>query len=568
MADRACLPGEMHLDAVLVDPVAELRQFIAEERRRLEWAQPDEIDDRTSEAAKERGPYFALRWVLNTTLGIPLEPFTVWRRPAHLREPAEPIFLWHSIGDDTFWWDGISEMLRIELDVSARVVAHGLSRADHEPVTVATGGPGTIVLQGAPMLGVRVSNPGAVIDARGLSMVRAANGDHWTEIERVGLPLSPDLRGTSYYAGDQQGPIGSLTDPESAAVERLRRWGPVLGWAPLVGLPPWVAPDPEQLVKEFNADLVPDLVKIMAAHPPPELGAQRLAERPPRPLSELRQMFGIIKHQLNGPGDNQRSEIVTRPLQGVALGAASDAWASLALGFGTGAEIGEHWRGNVYDDFMVTAPWQGMIEVAVPTSFPWPWGAPPPKIVRQEVFRELAAVVLSPQRRAAPRAPAPLVAAPTYPEGVLDVDAEYLSATKVETPRPLVQPNRPRPSGYALARFTAPADGTYRLREHPSVGGWIPIGSAAPVRTPEQLPDPALTPHTVMLRDSGVERPISGADRSYQYAVAATDLFGQWSRWSTAWLALGPAGVSAPQHLGRARRQSRAPPAATRASSP
>jgi hypothetical protein len=545
MAPRVSLPGEFYLDAIVVDPVAGIRRAIGEDGNWVDWAQPAQFDDSVILRARERGPFVALRWVLNIALGMPLEPFTVWRRSASRRETALPIPNWKQAGN-TFWWDGLTEMMRIELDVTTQVKADGLPRADHDPVATVTGGPGTIVLQGGPMLGVRVSDPNAVTFARGLSLTTMANGNGWTAIERVGLPLVPSLETASYYDARQQGPMIALTDPLSAAVQRIDRWAPIYGWAPLAGLPPWVVPDTRRLIAEFGADLLPDLVAILQANPPPNVDAQRTAERPPRPLSEFTQMIGAQRFAFGGAGA-PRSEIITRPLQALATGVASDTWASLTLGFGTGAEIGERsGRTGVLDDFMVTAPWRGLIKVPVKIAWPWPWNAPPAVFVSKEIDRELVAVVLSPALRAAPLAPSPLVAAPTYVEGAPIVDAPFASSVKIETPRSQLLPGQTRASGYGIARFDKPGVGSYRLRERPKARGWIPIGSIKPARAPEEPADPVLTDGLVMLRDSGVPLPISGAALNYQYAVAATDLFGQWSPWSTGWLSLGPGGIQVP----------------------
>ena len=545
MALRVSLPGELYLDGIVVDPVAGIRRALGERGNHVDWAQPENFDDALMLRARERGAYVALRWVLNIALGMPMEPFTVWRRSANRREAALPIPNWYRAGD-TFWWDGMTEMMRIELDVTTQVTAYGLPRADHDPVVTVTGGPGTIVLQGGPMLGVRLDIPTAVTFARGLSLTTMANGDGWTAIERVGLPLVPALETASYYDARKQGPMLALTDPLGAAVQRLDRWAPVFGWAPLAGLPPWVVPDTKRLIAEFGADLLPDLVAIMTAHPPPNVDAQRTAERPPRPLSEFTQMIGTQRYSLGGAGA-PRAEIITRPLQALATGVASDTWASLALGFGTGAELGERsGRTGVLDDFMVTAPWRGLIKVAMKLAWPWPWGAPPPVFSSKEVDRELAAIVLSPVLRASPLAPSPLVAAPTYVEGAPKCDAPFASAVKIETPRSQLLPGRTTASGYGIARFDKPGAGEYRLRERPKARGWIPVGSMKPARAPEEPADPVLTDGLVMLRDSGVARPLTGAALNYQYAVAATDLFGQWSQWSTGWLALGPAGIQVP----------------------
>ena len=546
MATRISLPGELALHAIVVDPRVAIKNLAHVGDDPANFARTIGFDDPIFAEARKRGSHVALRWVINPALGIPLEPFTVWRRPVRFRERAEPIANLHPVGGDTFWWDGLTEMMLVEVDVDAAVTLFGLSSKDHEAIVVASGGPGTIVLAGGAMLGVRASRPGAIQRARGLALNRMANGDGWKPIERVGLPLENALLAASYYKAEQQGPFPAFTDPVSAAIDRIMRWAPVVGWSTLAGLAPWRAPDAKRLVAEFNAELLPDLVAVLAAHPAPNVEGQVAAERPPRPLSEFQQFVGLKPYKFGAGANIVNSEIVTRPLQAVMIGAASDTWASLCLGFGTGAEIGVNDQGLGLDDFMVTAPWQGHLRVAVPSRAVWPRGAPPVEMVAKEVRRELAAIALSPVPRAAPPAPTPLIAAATYVEGAPEPDAPFSSATKIETIRSRFAPGRTRASGYSLARFDKASSGSYRLRERSASGGWIPIGAAQPVVAPGTKPDPTLTAGAVMLRDNGVARPIAGAAHTYQYAVAATDLFGQWSPWSTAWLELGPGDVQTP----------------------
>lgn len=558
MAERLPLPGELYLDGIQVD---EARRAISQRDRHVDeadYVRPEDYDDDALGRAHERGVFVSLRWVLSTAVGMPLEPFTVWRRPAALREPPQPIPNLRRIGADTWWWDGITEMLVIEVRLSGPATVHGLTKRDDDPVSierVTAAAGGRVVLQAGPMLGIRVSPPGAMQSVRGLSVLTAANGDGWDPIELVGLPVSPDLAGRSYYAADPQGPMGALTDPVSAAERRLKEWGPMLGWGPLAGLPPWEVPDPARLVKEYGETLVGDLVGVMGSNPPPDVDRQRLAEAPPRPLSELTQP--VLSPRLLNDGDpNYRSEIVTRPLQAVATGVASDTWASLALGFGTGAPLGRFTEARVgrggVDDFMVTAPWSGMMEVAVPSDWPFPWEdawgiePPLPVFVRKQVDRELAAIVLSPLARPAPDAPTPITPALSYLEGAFPVDRPFTAAVKVETPRLPALPGTPRVSSYAVARFSDVGKGSYRMRHRDDAGGWVPVGSAAPVRRSQDPPDPALSDKTVMLRDNGLVLPVTAPQLSYQYAVAAGDIFGQWSTWTPGWLSAGPADVQVP----------------------
>ena len=545
MAPRASLPGELFLDAVITDPAQQLdtlkRGFDPKD-----YAQAGEWDPDTLDRVRRRGSFVALRWVLNPALGVPLTPFTVWRRPAAQREPAGPIPGWHQAGPGTWAWDGITEMLRIELDLTGPVIATGLHRADLQPVQTVPGtANSTIVLDAGPMLSVRLDNPAAVSAVRGQSLVLMANGKGWTRFEVVGLPFGPKLTGTTYYQGDQQGLVGALTDPIDAAVARIARWGPALGWGPLAGLDPWRPPDPKLLVEELQSDILPDLAQVMTANPPPLVG-QQITAMVTHQLEELRQIVGARSRALNSGVLADRSEVTVRPLQSLAASAGCDTWASLALGFGTGDALpaGDAAKGGY--DYMVTTQWHGLLSTAVQEPWPWPWTAPPPVYITQEIERELAAIVLAPALRAAPTVPAPLATSLGHDEGADSVDEPYNVSVQLQTTRPEVLPRQPRAAAYGLGRYDRPGSGEYQLREHPLAKGWIPIGSAAPIASPGDPPDPNLLPDTVTLRNSAVPRPVTGPPNTFQYVAAATDLFGQWSPWTAAWYSLPAAGVQAP----------------------
>lgn len=542
MAPRACLPGEFFLDAAIIDARRQIEIWRSQKAHREDWAtlQPPSDGDIASAG---RPPFIALRWVLSAGLGIPLEPFTVWRRPASKREPPAPIANWRALGATSFVWDGVTEMMRIELDVADAVTAVGLTTRSAPVATASSAGAGTLVLQGGPMLAVRLSNPVAVTGARGLSAIAMANGAGWRPIERVGLPIEPDQLNGVYYNSDGQGPQGAPMSARDAAIDRLKKWGPRLGWAPLAGLPPWRAPDPWGLVEEFEQDLRGALIEVMNRRPPPDLDRQALEEIVVR-LPRLRQINGPARG-LNSAVTSDRSQARVRPLQAVTAAVASDAWASLTLGFGTGADIGEI-RGGL-DDFMVTAPWKGMLRIIPPgaTAFPF-LNLPEPPEVAVEIDRDLAAIVLSPLARREPAAPSPLVAQVAFAEGAPSLDAPYRMAAMVTTDARASLPGRPRTAAYALARYDAPGKGGYAMRAHPKAGGWLPLAAALPIPAPLKSPDPALPPGKSVLRESGLPAPISGPPQLHQYAAAAVDLFGQWGPWSTAWLSLGAADVQSP----------------------
>jgi hypothetical protein len=212
----------MFLDAIVVYPALQLESVY----RGLDgpgYARLGQWDDQTRTRAKLQRPYVALRWVLNPALGIPLAPFTVWRRPVEQREPAEPVTDWKQTGFFSFGWDGMTEMLRIEINLVAAATVTGGHQADADPVQSVSGAAGqTVVLDAGPMLGLRVDKPAAMAAGRGQSLVQMANGNGWQPVEIVGPPLRSGAGGDD-YANDDQGPVGALSDPVSAAISRLDR---------------------------------------------------------------------------------------------------------------------------------------------------------------------------------------------------------------------------------------------------------------------------------------------------------------------------------------------------------
>jgi hypothetical protein len=547
MAPRYCLPGEFYVDAVVLNQLALLDQW----RRAVDTtgagrvvAPPADLVGRVSQSRS----FVALRWVLNPTLGIPVAPFTVWTRPATQREAASQVVGWHQSADASFTWDGLTEMLHLEIDVSSGpATALGYAANGNLVATASSAGAGaaTLVLEGGPMLSVRVFGPGGVTAARGLSTTAMAAGSGWARAEIVGLPVSPDSVSGLYYHTSKQGPMSALTDPVTAAVNRLVQWGPKLGWMTLSGLGPWTPPDPKLLIDDLESDLLPALRKVLASQPPPDVDRQVLQEVVVQ-VNTLQRKWGA-KVALNDGTPSRKSEVHIRPLQSLCSAVASDVWSSLALGFGTGLPLSSDPAvGNVATtDFMVTAPWSGTLRVTEEIDIPSLRGLPPVEVA-VPVERELVGIVLAPRPRPWPAAPSSLAAAAAFLEGTDGLDAPYRVATAVTAARPPVLPERPRVAAFALARYDTPAKGSYEMRPHPKAGGFIPLAAAQPVAEPGQVPDPAVPADKVVLRDSGVLLPIAAPALQYQYAVAATDLFGQWGPWAFAPFLAPPADVQAP----------------------
>jgi hypothetical protein len=546
--DRFCLPGEFYLDAAIISWRELYNQWVTatDQQPGNNWALVAPPGPEVLPTVLQAPPHIALRWVLNPCLGIPLAPFTVWRRKVGLREPSVAIPGWHPTGGGNFAWDGVSEMLRIELDLmGATASALGIAaKGGTVAIASSAGGNVTVVLEGGPMTAVQLIGTGSVLAARGLSVNTMANGTGWTKFEIVGLPVDAASMAGIYYKPDVQGLVAALTDPKTAAGNRLKNWGPKLGWMALKGLPPWVAPNPAHLLDEYNADLLPGLRKVLANQPPPNLDKQRMEEVVVN-VPRLLQRWGPTR-ALNTGNKNEKSQMRVRPLQSLTSSVSSDAWASLALGFGTGTAIGSA-PDQTVDDFMVTAPWSGFMRVEKEIGIAWPWLSQQPTVeITIPVNREVVAVVLAPKARPWPAAPAAMSSNISYFEGTPILDGAYRTAASVHANRPDVMPGRPRVSAYGLARLDAPTVGGYEMRSHPLAGGHIPIGTAQPIPDPMLKPDPAVPADKVVLRDSGVPMPITGAPKQYQYSATAADLFGRFGPWARAWLSVPPAAVLTP----------------------
>ena len=89
---------------------------------------------------------------------------------------------------------------------------------------------------------------------------RIVDDDTWEPLELVGLPVDQPLAGFEYDTSDQ-GPLDRLMPPVDAAIHRLVRGGPPLGWAPVTeagrAAPPWQAARPQAARRGGAARPVP-----------------------------------------------------------------------------------------------------------------------------------------------------------------------------------------------------------------------------------------------------------------------------------------------------------------------
>uniref|UniRef100_UPI003567684A hypothetical protein n=1 Tax=Actinotalea sp. TaxID=1872145 RepID=UPI003567684A len=317
----------------------------------------------------------------------------------------------------------------------------------------------------------------------------------WEPVEIVGLPVDTPWRGTDYDTREQ-GLVTALGDPVDAALARLERAGPPVGWSPVTATgrfaPRWVPPDPALLVKEVRTDLLPHVEQIYRRGLTP--GDQRaLVDSPP----------------VDPPSNGARSSSLPTtaslsPLSLLMLPASADPFLALATGFGTGYPAGSLGRGAV--EHLVTAEYpdtpfrDGPVEMA---AYVPPVGVHRATVAPQGLSAERAGLV-APQTR----------------------DAPWRESIVLRWDRVRSTAAMGRPTGGVPARFdTFGGPGAQALVERRAAGDLRPLVLVPD--GPEDTPGDA----TTSMVDPGVEIPLGSGGRDAGYPVTVQDVFGVFSPW-------------------------------------
>lgn len=361
-----------------------------------------------------------------------------------------------------------------------------------------------------PQIGLPV-NPFQVwsrFDEGGLTKQELANSEGWTLLETVGLPVFDGWEGGQHYRGWEQGlEPPPLTTPRKAAEQRLQRGAPRHGWAPhsLGGrpLPRWEPTDPDSYLTSIEkGKLLAGLGRMLAEEVP---ASQQISFA----LDE-KQAEPIVPTLLQGgPGwplrEGEEAKSSWRPMELLAIAAASDPLAALALGYGTAFDTAE---GELL--YMVTVV-----------------HATRPDLAPVELADIARVGLLEPRSVARPAGLHTLRAGFTKPQ---QTDGAATESVAVAWHRPLVpEPvplafEEPLTVSYALGQSDpASADApNLLLQQRPDgVGGYL---AYVPAYGTESGALCRYTDHVT--RDGSA---VTGFSRLY--AVAAQDLYGRWSRW-------------------------------------
>ncbi|MEU1618733.1 hypothetical protein ABZ479_15730 [Streptomyces sp. NPDC005722] len=465
--------------------------------------------DRPADRERLKGRFAEvhLRWACSDVLGAPPGPFRVWarkpqRRPADVTVTATS----HPLGV-LLQWDGHSAVtMEVECTAvdSARAVALWGFRGPVGPLA-AVG-----VVAANPTVGEGVS---LSLRTGGMTHALLVNGrdpdvqvdhlrdviddDGWVEVERVGLPVDAGRWGATTYDAGPQGFLGAPRDPADAAVERLRRGGPPIGWWPLTEAgriaPEWEPPDPAALVGEVRTVLLPQIEPLYA----PGL--------PPFRQAALQPTLTVPPPEQDGRASRQPSQARTPLLGALLVAGTTDPFLALATGFGTAYPLDEREQ-FAGQDFMVTADYPDT-----------PEGGP----------ATYAAVVPWPSRHGDTAAVTGLSAAR---EGLVRPaarDEPWRETVRLRWDHVESSALLGRPSGVALARY-ATTGGTQAepmTDKRDSGGRHTPVPTRAP-----SAPGAPPADHEVQV-DIAATIPIGSGGRSAGYAVAVQDVFGVWSQW-------------------------------------
>jgi hypothetical protein len=453
-----------------------------------------------------------LRWTLNPELGFPTEPFIVWRRHKDNRKPQQ-ISVEQSVlsifgNADLFDLKGSYSLIELTVSGSGGLaiafVGAPLLSTVVSVVSIGAGNNVTVQLTAPSMEGILISDGMTINSILGIKTDDLSAASGWETFERVGIPVKEgDWAGAGIgQHGTDQGIFNAFTSARTAAIGRLTRGAPPIGWAPTldgaIPSPLWVPPAFSPLISELNQTVLADLRQI-ATLPPSDQATATLLKLIPPPENSSGQ-------SMSEPGSTAN----ILPLNLLYMGAGSDCFACLALGFGTAypaADRNENVTLLDYD-FMVTARYEKGLSGDGKTV-------------------EYAAIVPAPPPANAPPVPANLGEELLGHLRPLARDASWRGSVRVSWDKPVPIPLF-RARSFALVRAgISPAAPALLVMNQRAAGGALPI-AVNYFTSPEDL-----EPNRLNAADRELPIPNNPGTRSMKYAVAHQDIYGQWSAWNS-----------------------------------
>lgn len=465
-----------------------------------------------------------LRWQVNPRIGMPVEPFKVWRRQAiPVEETAieperltlPPLGQIHVMPEPMV---SLSLDLRAGSSGAAGNVVFFADGIGFEnilailPYNLGANGATVMRFQAAYVTAVLILGTGSVQGFAGLPQSAADKIGGWELVETVGLPV--DEGGWSDLAdqnhGVKQGLVGAEVPAPDAAAQRYARGINPFGWHQTFPTgeiaPAWTLPSPKDLIADADTQLLPMLHEAMRLPPADQAGFTRDFQINPPENPSGQQMSGDPGRATIAPLTLLQMTVSTDPLQAVTLGFGTGYLYEDIPGITLGAMSFFDDRGVSDWDFMVTGLWRG-------------------EGMRAGREVEFAALIPRPRLVLPPPAPADLALdflghhQPAAPDG------PWSAATRLSWER-LPLDNLSRVASFAAGRadLAQPGQPAHPLMERRATApGHLPIGDARNPQDPE--------PTRQSASDSFYPIPNDPGSVSARYGIATQNIFGIWSPW-------------------------------------
>ncbi|MBG6240056.1 hypothetical protein IWX78_003047 [Mycetocola sp. CAN_C7] len=484
--------------------------FIADKMTRPQRGHHSPLRGLKPEQLRARAGDIRVTWAAAKELGVPYGPFTVWTRGRQDdRMETVDVITWQAEGGLAFWWGGTqAARIRVRCDVDSINQPVGLflfrtSPSLYDAVASVAVQPSSnsvtleLSTSGAVMgLLVNGSNPQVAITR----LDDVINDDAWKPIEIVGLPVERGW-GTKYDTSDQ-GPIDDLMAPRDAAASRLLRGGPPFGWHPVTQAgrlaPEWSAPDSDALIEEVQKFVLPEIAGMYDGTVP-EYDQWTLSNV--RAVAPPRQ--GTRQSALATKAD-------AKPWAALNIPAHSDAFLNLVTGFGScysQERMLPEQIGVGGSDFLITATYREIAPMGTGSA-------------------EFAAYAPQGIAHAQTPSPAALTAGRSGLVPPAEADLAWRETVRLNWKLTPTAAGLGIPTESALARYAAGAGDAEALIERRDPSGWRPLVLSADAPKPKPGSD------STSVVDGGAEILLGSGGRQVGYAVAVSDVYGVWSRWS------------------------------------
>ncbi|MGL4256903.1 MAG: hypothetical protein ACRCSL_11260 [Microbacterium sp.] len=511
---RIADPFRMRAQAVEIDwtRVAREREQLLGEK--VDW-----------ERLKRRSGEVRVAWACSAELGVPHGPFTVWRRPVSQRRKPEPIDAEVvGVADGLrLSWGGVDAgrvVVRCAPSDPGQPVGLFLYRLGRDGLAGSVGAAAQRVAAGSiAQFDLRTGGATWAVLVNGHSPSVAittlhdiVNADDWEPLEIVGLPVDAAL---GDYDTSDQGWVNALERPFDAAVHRLTRGAPPLGWDGLtpagVQAPPWEEPDPPSLVEEVRKFVFP---AVEALYDPglPEFGQM---QREAWTSTTAPHVDEASTSSLDANAD-------VRPWAVLGLTAQVDPFLNLATGFGSVYAVeplGDDDQIPIGgDELLITATYANVLAPGeqVVEGQPLPGGMGSAEFAAYAPRGARLTQVPSPAQLTATRAG---IVEPRHP------DEAWGESIRLSYRRSLASAMLGTPTQQAAIVSDAGAPAGDAIIERRIPQGWrtVAISPDAPQGHPGF--DRASLMHAPAVI------PLGSGGRSVRYGLAVADVFGVWSPW-------------------------------------